>query len=159
MQNIPWLRRWSLAYSNQLGSAPIYSEIEEVCRSIGINRDPYAALYIVRELGKAYFLSTGVAARTIGGTTAFLRSGKVTVPDIQLLFVVAPLTASSYLPRISSPPMMTERHCGPASTCCAKLAGTHRSHPLPRPRLHSASRGQLGCRHRCAYSRHRNRSS
>ena len=52
---------------------------------------------VVRELGKAYFLGTGVAADSFGGVTAFLRSGRTPLPDIQLLFVTAPLTASPYI--------------------------------------------------------------
>ena len=40
---------------------------------------------IVRELGKAP--GTGVAADSFGGVTAFLRSGRAPLPDIQLLFV------------------------------------------------------------------------
>ena len=52
---------------------------------------------MVRELGKAYFVGIGVAADSFGGVTAFLRSGRAPLPDIQLLFVTAPLTASPYI--------------------------------------------------------------
>jgi choline dehydrogenase/4-pyridoxate dehydrogenase len=58
---------------------------------------------MVRELGKAYFLGTGVAADSFGGVTAFLRSGRAPLPDIQLLFVTAPLTASPYLAPFKPP--------------------------------------------------------
>jgi 4-pyridoxate dehydrogenase len=58
---------------------------------------------IVRELGKAYFLGTGIAAKTVGSLTAFLRSGRATLPDIQLLFATAPLTASPYLAPFRQP--------------------------------------------------------
>jgi choline dehydrogenase/4-pyridoxate dehydrogenase len=58
---------------------------------------------IVRELGKAYFLGTGIAANTVGSITAFLRSGRAVLPDIQLLFVTAPLIASPYLAPFKRP--------------------------------------------------------
>jgi 4-pyridoxate dehydrogenase len=58
---------------------------------------------IVRELGKAYFLGTGIASNAVGSITAFLRSGRAPIPDIQLLFAAAPLTASPYLAPFKSP--------------------------------------------------------
>lgn len=58
---------------------------------------------ILREIGKAYFLGTGIAANTVGSLTAFLRSGKSPLPDIQLLFATAPLAASPYFAPFKRP--------------------------------------------------------
>jgi 4-pyridoxate dehydrogenase len=58
---------------------------------------------IVRELANSYFRGAGIAADLPGGLMAFLKSGLETapetaLPDIQLLFNAAPLTASPYFP-------------------------------------------------------------
>jgi 4-pyridoxate dehydrogenase len=58
---------------------------------------------ILPELGKAYFLGTGVFASMFGGVTGFLRSGRAPVPDVQLLFTAAPLTAAPYLAPFKPP--------------------------------------------------------
>jgi choline dehydrogenase/4-pyridoxate dehydrogenase len=58
---------------------------------------------ILRELGKAYFFGAGIAADTFGGMTAFLRSGRTPLPDIQLFFSAALLTASAYLAPFKPP--------------------------------------------------------
>jgi choline dehydrogenase/4-pyridoxate dehydrogenase len=53
---------------------------------------------IAVELGKAYWRGTGIAADWPGGVTAFLKSASgLPLPDIQLLFNAAPMTAHPYL--------------------------------------------------------------
>jgi choline dehydrogenase/4-pyridoxate dehydrogenase len=55
-------------------------------------------------LGQAYFGGTGIAADVPGGITAFLKSRHAdAIPDIQLLFSAAPLTAGAYLPPFKRP--------------------------------------------------------
>jgi 4-pyridoxate dehydrogenase len=56
------------------------------------------------ELGKAYLLGTGIAADLPGGVMAFLKSPLAdALPDIQLLFSAAPLTAGAYLQPFKPP--------------------------------------------------------
>jgi 4-pyridoxate dehydrogenase len=59
---------------------------------------------IAAELARAYCFGTGIAADWAGGVMAFLKSpdGSL-VPDIQLLFAAAPLTAAPYLQPFSQP--------------------------------------------------------
>jgi choline dehydrogenase-like flavoprotein len=53
---------------------------------------------IVRELGKAYFLGKGIATDLPAGAMAFLRSQYAdSLPDVQLIFISAPMTAAPYL--------------------------------------------------------------
>jgi 4-pyridoxate dehydrogenase len=53
---------------------------------------------IVGDLAQAYFLGRGIASDLPGGGMAFLRSVQAdALPDIQLLFLCAPMTASPYL--------------------------------------------------------------
>jgi 4-pyridoxate dehydrogenase len=53
---------------------------------------------IVGDLARAYFLGRGIASDLPGGGMAFLRSAQAdALPDIQLLFLCAPMTASPYL--------------------------------------------------------------
>ena len=53
---------------------------------------------IVGDLARAYFLGRGIASDLPGGGMAFLRSVHAhALPDIQLLFLCAPMTASPYL--------------------------------------------------------------
>jgi choline dehydrogenase/4-pyridoxate dehydrogenase len=53
---------------------------------------------IAVELAKTYFYGTGITKDVAGGVMAFLRSGPdAAIPDIQLLFAAAPLTARPYL--------------------------------------------------------------
>jgi 4-pyridoxate dehydrogenase len=52
---------------------------------------------IVRELAKTYFFGTGITNDLPGGVMAFLKSGPdAALPDIQLLFNAAPMTAQPY---------------------------------------------------------------
>jgi 4-pyridoxate dehydrogenase len=52
---------------------------------------------IAVELGKAYFRGEGIAADWPGGVMAFLKSSpELALPDIQLLFGAAPMTAHPY---------------------------------------------------------------
>jgi choline dehydrogenase/4-pyridoxate dehydrogenase len=54
---------------------------------------------IVVDLAKTYFFGSGISAELPGGVMAFLRSPLAGVlPDVQFLFVAAPLTARPYLP-------------------------------------------------------------
>jgi 4-pyridoxate dehydrogenase len=57
------------------------------------------------ELGRAYFGGQGIASDLPGGLMAFLRSEHAEggVPDIQLLFSAAPLTAGGYLAPFKQP--------------------------------------------------------
>jgi choline dehydrogenase/4-pyridoxate dehydrogenase len=51
------------------------------------------------DLAKTYFFGSGISAELPGGVMAFLRSPLAGVlPDVQFLFVAAPLTARPYLP-------------------------------------------------------------
>ncbi len=53
---------------------------------------------IAVELGRAYLLGEGIAADWPGGVMAFLRSSPdLALPDVQLLFSAAPMTAYPYL--------------------------------------------------------------
>jgi choline dehydrogenase/4-pyridoxate dehydrogenase len=53
---------------------------------------------IVRDLGKAYFLGKGIATDLPASGMAYLRSDHADdLPDIQLMFIGAPMTASPYL--------------------------------------------------------------
>ena len=53
---------------------------------------------IAVELARAYCFGTGIAADWAGGVMAFLKSPDASaVPDIELLFAAAPLTAAPYL--------------------------------------------------------------
>jgi 4-pyridoxate dehydrogenase len=59
---------------------------------------------IVVELGKAYLRGEGIAADWPGGMMAFLNSAPgLSLPDIQLLFAAAPITAHAYLPPFVPP--------------------------------------------------------
>jgi len=59
---------------------------------------------ILLELGRAYFLGQGMAADLPGGLMAFLKSKpELEVPDIQLLFNAAPMTAHPYLSPFVAP--------------------------------------------------------
>src|SRR5215469_4613479 len=54
---------------------------------------------IAVDLAKTYFFGSGISAELPGGVMAFLRSPLAGVlPDVQFLFVAAPLTARPYLP-------------------------------------------------------------
>jgi 4-pyridoxate dehydrogenase len=54
---------------------------------------------IAVDLAKTYFFGSGISADLPGGVMAFLRSPLAgALPDVQFLFVVAPLTATPYLP-------------------------------------------------------------
>jgi 4-pyridoxate dehydrogenase len=75
-------------------SSPIAYQRKEpgpLHRSMRIDR-------IVRELGKAYFLGKGIATDLPAGAMAFLRSPYAdSLPDVQLIFISAPMTAAPYL--------------------------------------------------------------
>jgi 4-pyridoxate dehydrogenase len=59
---------------------------------------------IAVELGRAYFRGEGIAADWPGGVMAFLKSSpELALPDIQLLFGAAPITAHAYLPPFVPP--------------------------------------------------------
>jgi choline dehydrogenase/4-pyridoxate dehydrogenase len=54
---------------------------------------------IAADLAKTYFFGSGISAHLPGGAMAFLRSALAgALPDLQFLFVAAPLTARPYLP-------------------------------------------------------------
>jgi len=56
---------------------------------------------IALELGRAYLRGEGIAADWPGGVMAFLKSSpELALPDIQLLFGAAPMTAHAYFPPI-----------------------------------------------------------
>jgi 4-pyridoxate dehydrogenase len=53
---------------------------------------------IATELAKAYMFGTGIAAEVPGGPMAFLKSDpSEAIPDVQLLFIAAPMTAAPHL--------------------------------------------------------------
>jgi choline dehydrogenase/4-pyridoxate dehydrogenase len=59
---------------------------------------------IAVDLGRAYFRGDGIAADLPVGLTAFLKSAsEEPLPDVQLLFVAAPMTASPYFPPFVRP--------------------------------------------------------
>jgi 4-pyridoxate dehydrogenase len=59
---------------------------------------------ILVELGKAYLRGEGIAADWPGGIMAFLKSAPgLRLPDIQLLFNAAPMTAAPYFPPFVRP--------------------------------------------------------
>jgi 4-pyridoxate dehydrogenase len=59
---------------------------------------------IALELGKAYLRGEGIATDWPGGLTAFLKSApELDLPDIQLLFNAAPMTAHAYFPPFVRP--------------------------------------------------------
>jgi len=59
---------------------------------------------IAVELGRAYLRGEGIAADWPGGVMAFLKSARgLTLPDVQLLFAAAPITAHAYLPPFVRP--------------------------------------------------------
>ena len=59
---------------------------------------------IAVELGRAYLRGEGIAADWPGGVMAFLKSSpELTLPDIQLLFGAAPMTAHAYFPPFVPP--------------------------------------------------------
>jgi 4-pyridoxate dehydrogenase len=59
---------------------------------------------IAVDLGKTYFLGSGISADLPGGVMAFLRSRLAgTLPDVQLLFAAAPQAATPYLPPFTQP--------------------------------------------------------
>ena len=59
---------------------------------------------IALELGKAYLRGEGIAADWPGGVMAFLKSAPgLDLPDIQLLFNAAPMTAHAYFPPFVPP--------------------------------------------------------
>jgi 4-pyridoxate dehydrogenase len=59
---------------------------------------------IALELGRAYLRGEGIAADWPGGVMAFLKSTpEIPLPDIQLLFSAAPITAHAYFPPFLRP--------------------------------------------------------
>jgi 4-pyridoxate dehydrogenase len=59
---------------------------------------------ILLELGKAYLRGEGIASDWPGGIMAFLKSETgLALPDIQLLFHAAPMTAAPYFPPFAPP--------------------------------------------------------
>jgi 4-pyridoxate dehydrogenase len=59
---------------------------------------------IAVELAKTYFFGSGISADLPGGAMAFLKSPLAgALPDVQFLFVAAPLTATPYLPPFARP--------------------------------------------------------
>jgi 4-pyridoxate dehydrogenase len=59
---------------------------------------------IALELAKAYFRGHGIAADWPGGVMAFLKSStELALPDVQLLFSAAPMTAHPYFPPFVPP--------------------------------------------------------
>jgi len=59
---------------------------------------------VLLELGKAYLRGEGIAADWPGGIMAFLKSSPgLPLPDIQLLFNAAPMTATPYFPPFVRP--------------------------------------------------------
>jgi choline dehydrogenase/4-pyridoxate dehydrogenase len=59
---------------------------------------------IVRELGTAYFLGKGIATDLPAGAMAFLRSRHAAeLPDVQIIFISAPMTAAPYLAPFKQP--------------------------------------------------------
>jgi choline dehydrogenase/4-pyridoxate dehydrogenase len=59
---------------------------------------------IALELGRAYLRGDGIAADWPGGVMAFLKSSQeLDLPDIQLLFNAAPMTAHAYFPLLVPP--------------------------------------------------------
>jgi choline dehydrogenase/4-pyridoxate dehydrogenase len=59
---------------------------------------------IAVELARAYCFGTGVASDLFGGVMAFLKSSPgAALPDIQLLFNAAPMTAGPWLPPFRAP--------------------------------------------------------
>jgi 4-pyridoxate dehydrogenase len=59
---------------------------------------------IARELARTYFFGTGITNQLPGGVMAFLKSDKAAaLPDIQLIFRAAPITATPYLPPFRRP--------------------------------------------------------
>jgi len=59
---------------------------------------------IARDLASAYFFGTGLASDMFGGVMAFLRTGlDGAVPDVQLLFNAAPMTAGPYFSPLVPP--------------------------------------------------------
>jgi choline dehydrogenase/4-pyridoxate dehydrogenase len=59
---------------------------------------------ILLELGKAYLRGEGIASDWPGGIMAFLKSSQgLSLPDIQLLFNAAPMTATPYFPPFVRP--------------------------------------------------------
>ncbi|MGB9646795.1 MAG: choline dehydrogenase [Stellaceae bacterium] len=59
---------------------------------------------IAVELGRAYLRGEGIAADWPGGVMAFLKSSpEVVLPDLQLLFAAAPMTAHAYFPPFVRP--------------------------------------------------------
>jgi choline dehydrogenase/4-pyridoxate dehydrogenase len=59
---------------------------------------------IARELAKTYLFGTGITNQLPGGVMAFLKSDKAAaLPDIQLIFRAAPMTATPYLPPFRRP--------------------------------------------------------
>jgi choline dehydrogenase/4-pyridoxate dehydrogenase len=80
-----------------VGVAYTRREPGEFFRAMRIDR-------ILRELGQAYFLGRGIAADLPGGVMAFLKSRpERAIPDIQLLFNAAPMTAHPYLAPFKQP--------------------------------------------------------
>ncbi|HXP32334.1 MAG TPA: choline dehydrogenase [Stellaceae bacterium] len=53
---------------------------------------------IAGELAKAYVLGKGIATDLPSGSTAFIRTGDASVPNVQYLLVAAPFDAAPYLP-------------------------------------------------------------
>ena len=59
---------------------------------------------IAIDLGRAYFRGRGIAADLPVGLTAFLKTDRAqALPDLQLLFVAAPMTAGPYFPPFAPP--------------------------------------------------------
>jgi choline dehydrogenase-like flavoprotein len=59
---------------------------------------------IALDLGKTYFFGSGISADLPGGVMAFLKSPLAgLLPDVQFLFVAAPLEATPYLPPFTRP--------------------------------------------------------
>jgi len=58
---------------------------------------------ILPELARAHFFGTGLAASLPNNVMAFLKSETSNIPELQLLFRVAPMNAGPYLPPFKAP--------------------------------------------------------
>ena len=78
---------------DHMSVAPAYARTDKGPFHAGMRLDR-----ILRSLARAYFRGDGIAADLPGGIMAFLKSRHaVDLPDVQLLFNAAPMTASPYL--------------------------------------------------------------
>ena len=87
---------------------------------------------IAREMAQAYFLGTGAATNSPGGVMGFIKSSQAkTMPDIQILFRMAPVGLKPYWPFIQQPwPTVLVR----ARCCCGRPARGAVQLALDRPR-------------------------